>query len=110
MAKKKASNSTSTISPAASHAAPPNAANAKAVNAKAAVAKSSLRPMTDEDIGIVAGEIWHLLSAGGSQTLTAVKKSIDAQSDLVAAAVGWLAREGKLEFVKSGRTVKLTLR
>jgi hypothetical protein len=61
------------------------------------------------DIGNVAGEIWGLL-AEGEQTLAGIKKSVDAPPDIVLAAIGWLAREGKLEFATTGRTVKIALR
>ena len=68
------------------------------------------RPLTHLHIGDVAGEIWGLLAESDGQTLAAIKKSIDAPADLVVAAVGWLAREDKLAFVTSGRTVKLALK
>jgi hypothetical protein len=62
------------------------------------------------DVGNVAGEIWGLLTTNGDQTLAAIKKSVDAPADIVLAAIGWLAREDKLEFATSGRTVKISLR
>jgi hypothetical protein len=62
------------------------------------------------DIGNVAGEVWGLLCNNGEQTLAAVKKSVDAPPELVLAAIGWLAREDKLEFTTTGRTVKISLR
>lgn len=68
------------------------------------------RVLSQDEIGAVAGEVWHALSQGGGQNLTALKKSIDAPGDLVLAATGWLAREGKLEFDTSGRAVKVSLR
>jgi hypothetical protein len=68
------------------------------------------RPISSDEIGHVAGEVWGLLHSNGDQTLAAIKKSIDAPADLIVAAVGWLAREGKLNFASDGRTVKLGLR
>jgi hypothetical protein len=62
------------------------------------------------EIGNVAGEIWGLLTNDGEQTLAGIKKSVDAPADIVLAAIGWLAREDKLEFATSGRTVKISLR
>jgi hypothetical protein len=62
------------------------------------------------DIGNVAGEIWGLLTNNGEQTLAALKKSVDAPPELVLAAIGWLAREDKLEFATTGKTVKISLR
>jgi Winged helix-turn-helix domain (DUF2582) len=61
-------------------------------------------------IGAVAGEVWAVLASGDGQTLAAIKKKVAAPPDVVLAAVGWLAREGKLEFATSGRTVKLSLK
>ena len=61
-------------------------------------------------IGEVAGEVWVALANGDGQTLAAIKKTVAAPPDVVLAAVGWLAREDKLEFAASGRTVKLSLK
>ena len=66
--------------------------------------------ISNEQIGQVAGDVWHLLDKEGGQSLTALKKATGATSELVLAAIGWLAREDKLEFTTSGRTVKITLR
>jgi Winged helix-turn-helix domain (DUF2582) len=77
--------------------------------AKPAIAPGA-RPLAHLYIGEVAGEVWGLLANGEAQTLAAIKKSIDAPADLVVAAVGWLAREDKLAFTTSGRTVKLSLK
>ena len=68
------------------------------------------RLSSNAEIGDVAGSVWELLNAEGDQSLAAIKKSIDAPADLVAAAVGWLAREDKLEFTSNGRTTRVALR
>jgi hypothetical protein len=68
------------------------------------------RVLSDHQIGEVAGEIWHLLAEHGGQGLAALKNSIDAPAELVLAAVGWLAREGKLNFATSGRSLNVSLR
>jgi Winged helix-turn-helix domain (DUF2582) len=62
------------------------------------------------EIGHVAGDVWGLLVRDGSLTVAAIKKSIDAPPDLVLAAIGWLAREDKLDFSTQGRSVKVSLR
>jgi len=62
------------------------------------------------EIGHVAGDVWAMLGRDGGQTIAAIKKSIDAPGDVVLAAIGWLAREDKLEFSANGRTVKISLR
>jgi hypothetical protein len=66
--------------------------------------------ISNDEIGRVAGQLWHLLDKGGAQNVAALKKAIDAPADLTLAAIGWLAREDKLEFSNSGRTVKISLR
>ncbi|WP_442482989.1 winged helix-turn-helix domain-containing protein [Aeoliella sp. SH292] len=82
----------------------------KAAAAKKTVAKPAAPLLTDDEIGPTAGLVWQTLNDQGAQTVAALKKSVDAPGDLVMAAVGWLAREGKLEFETSGRTVKISLR
>lgn len=67
-------------------------------------------PLTDEQIGLTAGLVWQALSEGGDQTAAALKKAVEAPGDLVMAAVGWLAREEKLHFANTGRTVKISLK
>ena len=68
------------------------------------------RILSNDGIGVVAGDIWLLLGDQSEQSLASIKKSIDAPTDVIMAAVGWLAREDKLEFKKIGRTVKVSLR
>jgi len=68
------------------------------------------RTLSSDEIGHVAGEVWGLLHSHGDQTLAAIKKSVDAPADLIVAAIGWLAREGKLDFATDGRTEKVSLR
>jgi hypothetical protein len=61
-------------------------------------------------IGHVAGEVWGILSNGAPKTLAEIKKSVAAPPEVVIAAIGWLAREDKLDYSSSGRTVKISLR
>lgn len=97
MAKKTASSKpASTKKPAAKKAAPPKATQA--------------RVLSDGEIGQVSGDVWNLLHSKGPQTSAAIKKAVAAPGDLVMASIGWLAREGKLEFSTAGRTVKVSLR
>ncbi len=90
---------------------------AKKKSASTTKSKSAARPkpprqylFSNIGIGDVAGEIWQLLTDQGESSLAAIKKSIDAPADLVLAAVGWLAREDKLEFKHRGRSVKVSLK
>lgn len=52
-----------------------------------------------ETIGTNAGLVWEVLNKGGKMSLKAVKKAtkIRAEKDMYA-ALGWLAKEGKLAF------------
>ncbi len=59
-----------------------------------------------ESIGHTAGAVWAFLRAGGPASLTAIEHGVDAPRALVAMAMGWLAREGKLEVEADGRTVR----
>ena len=61
-------------------------------------------------IGQTAGEVWRVLAEEGEQSLSALKKKIKAPTDLTLAAVGWLAREDKLQFGSKGRSVQISLR
>ncbi len=83
--------------------------------AKAAAKKSTpaapTRPITVEEIGHAAGEVWGALSTGnGGVTLAALKKSVDAPADLVLLALGWLAREDKVEIDASAKTPTISLK
>lgn len=52
-----------------------------------------------ELIGTNAGKVWNALHEGGKMSLKALKKAtkIKAEKDMYA-ALGWLAKEGKLAF------------
>lgn len=68
------------------------------------------RGLSEEAIGHAAGDVWRVLDERGSQTLAGLKKSLDAPDDVVLLAVGWLAREDKLAFETTGRTVTVSLK
>ena len=52
-----------------------------------------------EKIGTNAGLVWNALNEGGKMSFKALKKAtkIKAEKDMYA-AMGWLAKEGKLSF------------
>ncbi len=72
---------------------------------KAAVPKP---PLTQEAIGIAAGEVWARL-AEKPATVAELKKATDCSDELTLIAIGWLAREGKLQFESTARSVTLSL-
>jgi len=71
-------------------------------------------PATSESrigqIGETAGLVWHVLEQGGPMTLAKLTKQIEAPRDVVMQAVGWLAREGKVEIEEAKRRRTISLR
>lgn len=67
--------------------------------------------MTHETIGKAAGIIWQHLSDRGETavTLGSLKKIPGIRPDEAMAAIGWLAREGKLRFDDSKRNCMVIL-
>lgn len=72
--------------------------------------KAAAPALTTDAIGHAAGAVWGALHSEGPLTLAALKKASGASGDATLMAVGWLAREGKLDFTVSGRSVKVSLR
>ena len=68
--------------------------------------------MLVKEIGDLAGLVWKTLGARKRVALSTLPKVVDRDGILVQQAVGWLARENKVEFEKQGRAVyvKLTAR
>ena len=62
------------------------------------------------EIGETAGRVWHLLDEKGSLTIAKLVKEVDVPRDVIMQALGWLAREEKLEIEGDGRTRKVSLR
>lgn len=60
-------------------------------------------------IGETAGVIWQYLHEHGRTTLTTLVRALGAQSDAVVMAVGWLAREGKVELEQEKRSIYVVL-
>ena len=72
------------------------------------MANESGTPVTDH-IGVSAGEIWHLLATDGGISVTKIAKQIDAPRDLVMQAIGWLARENKVQITENKRVKTISL-
>ncbi|HXG63266.1 MAG TPA: winged helix-turn-helix domain-containing protein [Planctomycetota bacterium] len=60
-------------------------------------------------IGETAGTVWKTLGARGRVALTTLPKLVDRDGALVQQAVGWLAREQKIEFEREGRALYVRL-
>lgn len=64
----------------------------------------------DDRIGSLAGEVYRLLDEDGEKSLNQVCKAVNAPRSKVNMAIGWLAREEKLEFVEEGRGTAVQLK
>lgn len=62
-----------------------------------------------EKIGSVAGDIWHILQERKEISLSEIPKILNERSMIVNQAVGWLAREDKLEFRTQGQKMFVSL-
>ena len=63
-----------------------------------------------EQVGITAGKIWHELNDVGPQTLAQQKKKLNGSGELVGFALGWLAREDKIEISQEKKSIKVALK
>jgi hypothetical protein len=99
--------------PAVVKTAAPAKADSKKPASKAASngdASTAANVLGHEQIGFVAGDVWVYLSDNGQSSLATLKKAMNTTPELLCAAVGWLAREDKLDFEISGKTVKVALK
>jgi len=73
-----------------------------------------IRRMLDMEInaqvGETAGKVWNLLNDEGPQTFVQLKKKLDGSGELLSFALGWLAREDKVDIKQEKKTVKVALR
>ena len=61
-------------------------------------------------VGEVAGTVWRVLSDNGPMTLAKLVKSVGEPRDTVMQAIGWLARENKIELAEEGHSRVVSLR
>jgi len=111
MAKKSATTKKAPAAKSKKKLPPTPTAPVAAPKAPRAKGGAATKPTIDnEAIGHAAGDVWGALHGQGWRTLAAVKKDVDRPADLTLLAIGWLAREGKLDFAASGRSVKVSLK
>jgi len=55
-----------------------------------------------DNVGVIAGRVWKILDIWDEADITTLKKLSDSSEEDVYAALGWLAREGKVDH-KAGR-------
>jgi len=62
-----------------------------------------------QQIGEAAGAVWHALDEHGPLTYARLVERLGLSRDLVMQAVGWLAREGKVEISEARRSRVVSL-
>lgn len=60
-----------------------------------------------ESIGTTAGQVWEFLSENGDATPNRLHKKLGVSEKFIYMAVGWLAREDKVEFVQDSKKNQL---
>ena len=63
-----------------------------------------------ENIGSVAGAIWHYLEENSEATITKLTRELGETERTILMGIGWLAREGKLDFEKRKQGTYITLK
>ncbi len=66
--------------------------------------------MLIQKVGETAGLIWQSLESQGPQKMTALKKLLKTNDMVLNMALGWLAREDKIEMTAAGRTFLVQLK
>jgi hypothetical protein len=61
-------------------------------------------------IGEMAGVVWNTLSNNGPMTIAKLVKAIGEPRDSVMQALGWLAREDKIDITEESRSRVVSLR
>ena len=61
-------------------------------------------------VGETAGKVWHLLNDEGPHTFTQLKKKLNGSGELLSFALGWLAREDKVDIIQEKKVVKVALK
>lgn len=62
-----------------------------------------------DNVGMTAGKVYKKLDVKGQMSLTRLKREVGGNDTMVTMAVGWLAREGKLNFAKERNVLKIEL-
>ncbi|MGC9529835.1 MAG: winged helix-turn-helix domain-containing protein [Candidatus Bipolaricaulaceae bacterium] len=62
------------------------------------------------DVGEAAGRVWRFLTEQGPCSLSQVIRQVEGPERLVLMALGWLAREAKLELHSEERRTVVSLR
>ena len=83
---------------------------AKTVAAEGSSAASAPLPVElKSEVGFTAGKIWNVLSSEGPLTVAQLKKKVTPGGEIVSLAIGWLAREDKVDIQAEKRNLMITL-
>ncbi len=63
-----------------------------------------------DKIGETAGKVWQILNENGETSVAKLRTGTKSDAFTVNAAIGWLAREDKVEIHKAGNSVKVVLK
>ncbi len=66
--------------------------------------------MLIQKVGETAGLIWQAIDSQGALKLTALKKQLKLSDTIMHMALGWLAREDKIEMTAAGRSFLVQLK
>jgi hypothetical protein len=61
-------------------------------------------------VGETAGKVWHTLSSDGPQTISQLEQKLVEPNDALLLAVGWLAREEKVEISREKTNLRVRLK
>jgi len=64
----------------------------------------------EDIIGSTAGDVWSLLNSQGPLTTLKLKSTLGIPNSMLYLALGWLAREGKIDMQESGHTYVVSLK
>ena len=70
------------------------------------VLKMAIKPQ----VGEMARQVWQLLSNDGPHTLAQLQKKLKPEGDVLSFALGWLAREDKIDFVPEKKTFRVQVK
>jgi Winged helix-turn-helix domain (DUF2582) len=63
-----------------------------------------------EEIGITAGKVWEYIYNHGTVTAIKLKSELGISNTMLYLALGWLAREDKIEVTESDHSFKISLK
>ncbi|MCL2389211.1 MAG: winged helix-turn-helix domain-containing protein [Elusimicrobia bacterium] len=61
-------------------------------------------------VGATAGEIWNYLNTNGESAPIKIKASLGIGNTMLYLALGWLAREDKVNIIRHGHSYKISLK